>query len=309
MTKLRIGTRGSKLAMIQAGTIAEALKSVDSELDVDIKVVRTQGDIIKDTPLSQVNGQGFFVKEIENALLSSEVDIAVHSAKDLPTYLAVGLVLGAVSQREDPRDCVVSRDGRLLGNFAPGTVVGTSSLRRQAYLAHENPGIKCKELRGNVDTRLRKLDQGQYDAIIVAKAALIRLGYQDRITEELSIDRYVPAVAQGVLAVEVREDDQQILDLLRRIDDQKIHAAIRAERALLQKLQGGCQLPLGGHANIEGSVVQLHGCVISPDGTKRIDASSSGGVDQPERVGVKVANLLFDRGAKFVLDKLKRVGG
>jgi hydroxymethylbilane synthase len=303
---IRIGSRGSRLALVQAEAVAASIRKLAPGAQVEIQVIKTQGDVITDVPLAQVGGQGFFVKEIERALQRGDVDVAVHSAKDMPTRLAEGLVIGAVSEREDPRDCLVSRAGARLDELPPGAAVGTSSLRRKALLAHERPDIERRELRGNVDTRLRKLDEGQYDAVIIARAALVRLAHADRITEDLAVERFVPAVAQGALAIEARDSDRETLELLARLDHRVTRAEITAERTLLAIVEGGCQLPLGANCRLERGHLALRACLVAPDSSRRIDADAAGPIDRPEELGAEVARMLLERGGRDVLDEVRR---
>ena len=305
MKKVLIGTRGSRLALVQAHEIARRLGELAPNLELVVEIVRTKGDIIQDVPLSQVKGQGFFVKELESALSKGEVDLAVHSAKDLPTKLAEGLYLSAITKREDPRDCLVSRNGASLDELPEGAVVGTSSLRRQAMLAHRRPDLRIRELRGNVDTRLRKLDDGQYDALIVARAALVRLDRADRISENLPLDIFVPAVAQGALAIESREVDTELGELISGLDDDLTHAAVVAERTLLADVQGGCQIPLGGHCSIKDGKLALRACAVTPDGSRRVAIEVEGTIDHPVKLGQQAATELLDRGGRAILDVVR----
>lgn len=305
MKKVLIGTRGSRLALVQAHEIARRLGELAPNLELVVEIVRTKGDIIQDVPLSQVKGQGFFVKELESALSKGEVDLAVHSAKDLPTKLAEGLYLSAITKREDARDCLVSRNGASLDELPEGAVVGTSSLRRQAMLAHRRPDLRIRELRGNVDTRLRKLDDGQYDALIVARAALVRLDRADRISENLPLDIFVPAVAQGALAIESREVDTELGELISGLDDDLTHAAVVAERTLLADVQGGCQIPLGGHCSIKDGKLALRACAVTPDGSRRVAIEVEGTIDHPVKLGQQAATELLDRGGRAILDVVR----
>lgn len=304
---VKIGTRGSRLARTQAEEVAAKLRGLESDLEVEIVTVKTRGDIIQDVPLSQVKGQGFFVKELESAMTQGEVDLAVHSAKDLPTQLPEGMALAAILEREDPRDCLISRSGQGLDELPQGASVATSALRRQALIAAERPDLERRELRGNVDTRLRKLDEGQFDAMIVARAALHRLGYLDRITETIALERFVPAVAQGALALEVRAEDQELTALLGRLAHPMTTAAVRAERVLLETTQGGCQIPLGAHCRPQADGrLYLHACVVAPDGSQRIDAEGVGEIDDPSALGLTVAREVLDRGGREVLEQVRR---
>jgi hydroxymethylbilane synthase len=274
-------------------------------LSVEVVVVRTSGDAIQQVPLSQAGGQGFFVKELETALAAGDIDLAVHSAKDLPGLLAPGMVLGAITSREDPRDCLVSHSGACLDELPAGATVATSAVRRQAMVAHQRPDLVRQELRGNIDTRLRKLAEGQFDAMIVARAALARLGRLDEASEALPVDRFLPAVAQGALAVEIREDDKELRQLVATVDDPTTAVEVRAERALLAALHGGCQLPLGALAEHRDGTLVLRACLLSPDGGQRVEAELPGSDDEPEALGAQLARLLKERGGAAILAQLR----
>jgi len=258
-----IGSRGSQLALWQANHIAACLRKLGVETRLEI--IKTAGDKITDVPLAQVGGKGLFTKEIEEALLAGSIDLAVHSLKDMPTGLPAGLTLAAIPEREDPRDALI---GRPLNELGAGSRVGTSSLRRAAQLHALGRGLVTENLRGNVDTRLRKLDEGHYDAIVLAAAGLRRLGWAERIRELIDPGVMCPAAGQGALAIETRDDGGAGHEIARRLDDAATNVAVTAERSLLATLEGGCQVPIGAHARLDGDVLQLMAVVASPDGAR-----------------------------------------
>jgi hydroxymethylbilane synthase len=285
-----IGSRGSKLALWQAGHIAEALKALS--IETRIEVIKTSGDKIQDVPLADVGGKALFTKEIDEALLGGSIDLAVHSMKDVPTELPRGLVIAAIPEREEPRDAMI---GCTLAELHDGSSIGTSSLRRSSQLLAMNPRLSIEMLRGNVDTRLRKLDEGQYDAIVLAAAGLRRLGWQDRIRELIPVEVMCPAVGQGALAIETRDDGGVAHELVRKLDHAETRIAVTAERAMLEKLGGGCQVPIGGYAFVEKGVIQMRAIVASPDGRRVVRAELSG-VD-PARTGASIGRNLLEKGA------------
>jgi hydroxymethylbilane synthase len=293
---LVIASRGSQLALWQAHWVQAQLEAVGHESRIEI--IKTTGDKITDVPLAKVGTKGLFTKEIEEALLDGRADLAVHSLKDLPTELPAGLVLAAVPEREDPRDAIV---GKRLTDLPGGARVGTSSLRRSAQLRALRPDLVIESVRGNVDTRLRKLDEGQYDAILLAAAGLKRLGWGDRIAEILPVELMCPAVGQGALAIETRPSGAGF-DACRSLDHGATHAAVRAERGLLGALGGGCQVPIGAHARIEDGRVYLTGVVASPDGSEIIRADTKGTVAGAEESGRTLGRDLLDRGARRILE-------
>ena len=300
--RLVIGSRGSKLALWQAEQARDRLTG----FDVRIEIIKTTGDV-KNDPLSVIGGKGVFTKEIEDALLDRRIDIAVHSLKDLPTILPDGLSISAICEREDPRDALVLRrssemDATALENLPHGATVGTSSRRRVAQLRCWRDDLVIKDLRGNVDTRIRKLDEGQYDAVILASAGLVRLGLQERISLRIPIEQMLPAVGQGAIAIEVRSDDEFAVEATRRLDHRETRIACLAERAFLRGLGGGCQLPIAAHARLEGELLKLDGLVAKPDGSKRLQDSLSGSPDTAETIGASLASMLLDRGAAFLLN-------
>jgi len=296
---LTIGSRGSKLALWQANWVAAELAGMGHK--TRIRIIKTTGDKITDVALSKVGTKGLFTKEIEEALLNGSIDLAVHSLKDMPTDLPDGLTLSAIPKREDPRDAIA---GRGLDELPPGAKAGTSSLRRSAQLRALRPDLVIESVRGNVDTRLRKLDEGQYDAIVLAAAGLRRLGLADRIAEALSPRVMVPAVGQGALAIETRLEESDVVAACRNLNDHATSRCVAAERALLASLGGGCQVPIGAHAVVEGSMLTLNAVVISPAGGKPFRQEASGGVDEAERIGRETGEALLADGAAEVLEEV-----
>lgn len=311
MREIIIGSRGSKLALWQSEWVKSRLEALDPGVKVRIEIIRTMGDVRTDVPLSTIGGQGAFTKELEVALLDRRVDVAVHSLKDLPTVTPEGLSIAATPEREDPRDALVLPQAADLGitliiELPQGATVGTSSLRRIAQLKHLRPDVVIKDLRGNVDTRLRKLDQGDYDAIILASAGLRRLGFADRIITPIETTEMLPAVGQGSLGVETRSDDAETNALVSRLDDPRTRAAVLAERALLRSLGGGCQVPIAAHATVEGGRLKLDGLVATLDGTHVLRESHDGEAADAARVGEELAARLLERGAGELLRETTR---
>ncbi len=293
---LVIASRGSQLALWQARWVAAQLAA--RSLESRIEIIKTTGDKITDVPLAKVGTKGLFTKEIEEALLAGTADLAVHSLKDLPTELPAGLVLAAVPVREDPRDALV---GRRLADLVEGARVGTSSLRRAAQLRRLRPDLVIESVRGNLDTRLRKLDEGKYDTILLAAAGLKRLGWGDRIAEILPPETMCPAVGQGALAIETRETGAGYAACT-ALDDPATRAAVLAERAVLEALGGGCQVPIGAHATIHSGRLRLHAVVASPDGSEVVTTGAEGAVAEAEALGKQAGAELLDRGARAILD-------
>jgi len=295
---LVIASRGSQLALWQARWVAGQLTSAGHECRIDI--IKTTGDKITDVPLAKVGGKGLFTKEIEEALIDGRADLAVHSLKDLPTELPGGLVLAAVPEREDPRDALI---GKRLDDIAQHATVGTSSLRRAAQLLHRRPDLKIESVRGNLDTRLRKLDQGQYDAILLAAAGLKRLGWEDRIAEVLPPEVMCPAVGQGALAIETRKEGAGF-DAAQTLNDPTTNAAVTAERAVLAALGGGCQVPIGAHARLEHGRIRIVAIVASPDGKELVQAQSEGAAQDAAAIGRDLGAELLGRGAQKILESV-----
>lgn len=303
---VRIGTRGSRLAILQAQTVLSCLKAVQPRLEITIVPIRTMGDRLLQSPLTSLGGKGVFVKEIEEALIMGQVDMAVHSMKDLPTELAPGLIIGAVPSREDPLDVLVCRTGIRLMELSPGSKVATSSLRRKAQILHLRPDLMVVDIRGNVDTRIRKLTRGDQgiEALILAAAAIRRMGLWEVVTEILPQEQFVPAAGQGALAVEVREDDIEIRELVALINDPLSAMCVKAERAFLKALGGGCQVPAGALAKASGEVMEIQGMVAGPEGTPFYWGKVSGPTADPEATGRKLARFLLDKGGSFVLQNI-----
>ncbi|MDJ0738716.1 MAG: hydroxymethylbilane synthase [Gammaproteobacteria bacterium] len=301
---VRIATRKSPLAMWQAEHVAAALREAHPGLAVEILGMSTQGDKILDTPLAKIGGKGLFVKELEQRMLDGAADIAVHSMKDVPVALPDGLHLAVILEREDPRDAFVSNDHADLAALPDGARVGTSSLRRQCQLADRRPDLEIIALRGNVNTRLRKLDDGDYDAIILAAAGLKRLGFADRVRDFISTDHSLPAIGQGAIGIECRSDDARINDLLAPLHHVDTAACVGAERALNHRLEGGCQVPIGGHATLADGELHLRGLVGTVDGSEIVRAETRGPQADAERLGTALAEELLDHGAAEILREL-----
>jgi hydroxymethylbilane synthase len=302
---LRIGTRGSLLAKWQAESIRKRLFGATG-VEAEIVVIKTAGDKMQQAPLTQIGGKGIFIKELEEALLEESIDLAVHSVKDIPTDTPSRLMFPAVCRRDDVRDCLV---GATLTSLRQGARVGTSSLRRQAQVLHIRPDLDIRDLRGNVDTRLRKVESGEYEAILLAKAGLDRLGVSQRISEILSPEVCMPAVGQGAIAVECRLKDAETADILAPLDDAETRTAIIAERALLAALQGGCQVPLGAWARIERGELVLEACVCSVDGVQYVKQRATAPPDQAAALGEHMARLLIEAGAQSILEEVSRQRG
>jgi hydroxymethylbilane synthase len=307
--KIVIGTRGSKLALWQAEWVKAALQRLHPGIEVRLNKIKTTGDKILDVPLAKVGGKGLFVKEIEEALLRGEADIAVHSMKDVPTEFPEGLHLAVICKREDPRDAFIARikDQKSVikdfGSLPQGAVIGTSSLRRSCQLLHIRPDLKIAQLRGNLGTRINKLDEGQFDAIILAAAGVKRLGWSDRITEILSPETSLPAIGQGAVGIECRIAGE-INDLIAPLNDSETSTCVRAERAFLRKLEGGCQVPIAAYARIESEVLVMEGLVGNLAGDIIIKEYIEGKPADAEPLGLTLAERLLSRGAKKILDEV-----
>ncbi len=301
---LKLGTRGSPLAMRQAGLVADALCNRWPGLEVALIPIKTSGDKLLDSPLAQVGGKGLFVKEIEEALLGGRIDLAVHSLKDLPAELPPGLRVGAVMRREDPFDALIARDGLRFAELPLGARIGTSSLRRQVQFLHRRPDLQIVPLRGNVETRLRKLDTLGLDAVVLAAAGLIRLGLQHRITQRLDPELSLPAIGQGALAIEIREDDQRVAALVDRIDHRETRLATMAERAFLRHLGGSCVTPVAAFGEIEEDSLVLTGMVASLDGKRLVKRVLRGEASTPDEVGRALAEELLAAGADEILREI-----
>jgi len=313
MRKIIVGSRKSALALTQTEQVIEQLRRIAEwegrSYEFEVRTFVTKGDRIVDVTLSKVGGKGLFVKEIEQAMLNGEIDIAVHSMKDVPSELPEGLVIGALPAREDPRDCLISRGGVPFRELPKGAKIGTSSLRRSAQLRAARPDLEISWIRGNIDTRLRKLEEEGFDAIVLAAAGLKRMGWEAKISEPLSADICIPAVGQGALGIECRKEDAEVRALLSLLNDEPTETAVTAERAFLRRLNGGCQVPIGAYAEIVGEqdgkpLVRLTGMVGSSDGAKLLRTERLG--DDPERVGLEAAEQLIAQGADEIL---LQVGG
>ena len=307
--RLVIGSRGSKLALWQSEWVRSSLVALHPQLEVHIEIIKTTGDVIKDAPLSVIGGKGVFTREIEEALLQERIDLAVHSLKDLPTLLPEGLCIAVIPEREDARDALVLRADLSLAHpsiqsLPEGAVVGTSSLRRLAQLKHLRTDLGIKDLRGNVDTRLRKLDAGDYDALILASAGLRRLGLAHRISAPIATDEILPAVSQGALGLETRAGDARTRELLAPLDHAQTRLACEAERAMLRGLGGGCQLPIAAYAVVSGDRMRLEGLAAALSGERVIREALEGAASDAARLGETLAARLLERGASSLLDGL-----
>jgi hydroxymethylbilane synthase len=305
---LRIGTRGSILARWQAEFVRKQLFQITG-VEAEIIIIKTSGDKMQQAALTEIGGKGIFIKELEEALMDESVDLAVHSVKDIPTETPSRLHFPAVCRRDDVRDCLISHGGASLANLKQGARVGTGSLRRQAQLRHFRPDLDVRELRGNVDTRLRKAESGEYDAIVLSKAGLDRLGWSQKITETLSTEISLPAVGQGAIVIESRLKDQEAAEILEKLDDPETRNAIIAERSLLAKLQGGCQVPIGAWARMERGELLMDAVVCSVDGTQYVRRRASAPPDQAAQLGKHMAGVLIEGGARGILDEVSRARG
>jgi hydroxymethylbilane synthase len=313
MRKIVVGTRQSALAVTQTGQVVEHLRKISQKQGIacefEIKKIITKGDRILDVTLSKVGGKGLFVKEIEQALMDGEIDLAVHCMKDMPWELPEGLMIGAIPLREDPRDCLISQGSLQLNDLPQGAKVGTSSLRRSSQLQHYRPDLKIESIRGNIDSRLKKLESEGFDAILLAAAGLHRVGWTDRITSYLSPEVCLPAVGQGALCIECKGDNTEVMELLGHYNDERTALAVSAERSFLGRLNGGCQVPIGAYATVEGELtsgayqITMTGMVGSPDGQQILKETMNG--TDPELLGVNLANALIERGASDILDKIR----
>jgi hydroxymethylbilane synthase len=301
---LRIGTRGSKLALAQSEWVKARIEAQHPRIRVELVKIKTKGDKILHSPLSKIGGKGLFVKEIEDALLKNAVDLAVHSMKDLPADLPGELEISVFPKREDPRDAFVSVTYESIDQLPQGAAVGTSSLRRAAQLLHLRPDLRVVPMRGNVDTRLRKLEDGEMHALILASSGLKRLGLSKRISRLLSPKEFLPAVGQGILGVEVRKKDRQVKRLLRFLNDEETEITAKAERAFLKKLGGGCQVPLAGFATVKADTLHMEGLVAELDGSVILRKKMRGSCEKPEETGKALAENLLSAGADRILDRI-----
>ena len=311
--RFRIGTRGSALALWQANHVRDELARRHG-IEAELVRIHTSGDKLQTASVSQIGAEGsakgIFIKELEDALLAGTVDIAVHSMKDVPTETPAGLVFAAITRREDPRDCLISRTNRALKGLAAGARIGTSSVRRQAQLRHVRPDLAVAELRGNVDTRLRKVAEGEFDAIVLAMAGVNRLGSASKVTQVFNEDVMIPAVGQGALGIETRADDSEALAVAASLDDPETRACVAAERALLRELEGGCQVPLGAWARIApNGEIQMEAGVFSPDGKDEVRRRDSGSLADSDAIGIRLGRALIDAGADKILRLVGRTVG
>jgi hydroxymethylbilane synthase len=303
-SSLKIGTRGSKLALWQANWVKSELEKAHPGIEIELVVIKTRGDKIQDVPLAKVGGKGLFVKEIEEALLEGRIDLAVHSMKDMPGEIPPGLCIGPVPEREIPVDVLISGNGLKFAELEKGSTIGTSSLRRAAQLLHVRPDIDIVSLRGNLDTRLRKLDEGQMDAIVLAAAGVRRLGLEKRVTEYLDPAFMLPAVAQGALCIEIRKSDPETDNLVRILNHPETRTIVLGERAFLHRLEGSCQIPVAGLGTLENGRFTIEGLVATLDGTVVLKESIEGRADQTRELGIELAEKLLARGADRILKEL-----
>ena len=299
--KVRIGTRKSKLALWQANFVKNFLERRWG-IEVELVKITTTGDKILDSPLAKIGGKGLFVKEIEQALIEGRIDLAVHSLKDVPMVIPEGLTLGAITEREDPFDVLISRERKKLSELPAGSRVGTSSLRRQVQIKRLRRDLRVEILRGNVDTRMRKLKEGLYDAIVLAYAGVKRMGYEKEVSEVLNY--FIPAVGQGSLAIEIREDDEKIRELIEPLDHFESRVRAECERAFLRRLEGGCQVPIGAYAEVRDGKVLIRGFISDLEGTKFIEGKEEGSLEEARAVGERLAEDLLSRGGKEILEEI-----
>lgn len=307
MRKIIIGTRGSKLALWQTEFVKKKLVEIFPEVEFEIKIIKTKGDKILDSPLSKIGDKGIFTREIEIELLNGEIDLAVHSLKDLPTKLPDGLTIGAVTEREDARDVLISKDNLSLYNLPQNAVIATGSLRRRAQLLHFRPDFKFVDLRGNIDTRFKKFDESNWDGMVLAFAGVNRMNYTNKISQLIPTDLILPAVGQGAIAIEVREDDHKILDMIEKINHKETELATKAERALLKRLEGGCQIPIGAFAFVSNGRIKLSAMISNFSGTFMVRDSIEGNVDgDVEKIGFELAERLLEQGADKILNEIRK---
>ncbi len=305
--KITIGTRGSKLALWQTELVKRKLLEIFPELEFEVKIIKTKGDKILDSPLSKIGDKGIFTREIETELLKGEIDIAVHSLKDLPTKLPNGLTIGAVLEREDVRDVLISKGNLKLSELPQNSTIATSSLRRKAQLLNFRADFNFVDIRGNIDTRFKKFDESNWNGMVLAYAGVKRMGYTDRVSELIPTDIILPAVGQGAIAVEVREDDIETFEIVRKINHIETELATKAERALLKHLEGGCQIPIGAFALISDGKIKLSAMISNLDGTSLIRDSIEGDVNSDiEKIGIELAERLLEQGGAKILDEVRK---
>ncbi len=305
--KITIGTRGSKLALWQTELVKRKLLEIFPELEFEVKIIKTKGDKILNSPLSKIGDKGIFTREIETELLKGEIDIAVHSLKDLPTKLPNGLTIGAVLEREDVRDVLISKGNLKLSELPQNSTIATSSLRRKAQLLNFRADFNFVDIRGNIDTRFKKFDESNWNGMVLAYAGVKRMGYTDRVSELIPTDIILPAVGQGAIAVEVREDDIETFEIVRKINHIETELATKAERALLKHLEGGCQIPIGAFALISDGKIKLSAMISNLDGTSLIRDSIEGDVNSDiEKIGIELAERLLEQGGAKILDEVRK---
>jgi len=302
--KITIGTRGSQLALWQANHIKSEIEGHFPEIEVELLIIKTTGDRITDRPLAMVGGKGLFVKEIESALLNKDIDLAVHSMKDMPGELPDGLTIGAIPTRENPFDVLIAKDNKMLTDYAPGAKIGTSSLRRASQIKHVRPDIQIESIRGNLDTRIKKLQAGEYDAIVLAAAGLRRLGQKDVITEYLDETVMIPAVGQGALCIETRENDNDIAPIMKTLDDSDTRICVEGERAFLKQIEGSCHIPVACFGKVMDTGIQMTAIVASEDGKQVIKEQITCPVDQVKNSGRKLADQVLEQGGRKILECL-----
>ena len=306
MNHVVVGSRGSKLALAQTRMVISRLQERAPQMVFSIKTIRTQGDNILDVALSKIGDKGLFVKEIEQALMDKSIDLAVHSMKDVPTSVPEGLSIGALLEREDPRDVLVSQTPCTLSGMSHGARVGTGSLRRIAQLTAAYPHLCFEPIRGNLDTRIRKMEQGEFAALVLAYAGMKRMGWMDKVAQVLSADICLPAVGQGALGIEIRSDDERIKQLVSALDDRSTHLAVTAERAFLRHVEGGCQVPVGALGTLNGDELHLEGMIASLDGKTLLRDQEKGSPNEAQAVGIRLAQKLLLRGAGAILEEVRR---
>ncbi|MES2767067.1 MAG: hydroxymethylbilane synthase [Bacteroidota bacterium] len=308
MKNIIIGSRGSKLALIQSEYVRGLLKSAHPEIEFEIKIISTTGDKILNVPLSQIGDKALFTKELETAMLAGEIHMAVHSLKDLPTRLPEGLQIGAVCEREDVRDVFLKHPDspfKTIDELPQGAKIASGSLRRKSQLLHKRPDLEIHDIRGNLDTRFKKLYESDLAGMILAHAGILRMGYENRISEVISTESILPAVSQGAIGIEIREGDENLLKILKTINHRETERATRAERAMLRKLEGGCQVPIGAYAKVVGEEIQLEGVICSLDGKKLVRDFLSDSIKNPEELGTALAEMLLLKGGDEILKELR----
>ena len=301
-----MGTRGSKLSLIQTSYVVEDLKRHNPKIEIQTKIIQTIGDKLESEPLEKISGKGVFEKEIDEAVINGEVDFAIHSMKDVPAEQSSELMIAAVPLRAPANDVFISKEYSRLVSLPKEASVGTSSPRRTAELLRFRPDLKVLPIRGNVDTRIRKMDEGMYDSIILAEAGVMRMGMQDRIVERLSIEEFTPAPGQGFLAIISRHNRENVLNILRTVSDENSFAEAKAERAFMNEVGGGCKIPLGAFAHVEGKTIRILGSIISPEGKKRVNVRDEGSVEDPDSTGRNAGNKILKMGAKEIVDSWDR---